>query len=85
MQYELKSTETFSRWISNLDKPSKMQLLSRLARIENGNFGDHKAITDNLFELRCFFLVEYVFTTHCEKLKLFCYLQVELNQPKNET
>lgn len=55
MQYELKSTETFSRWISNLDKPSKMQLLSRLARIENGNFGDHKAITDNLFELRCFF------------------------------
>lgn len=55
MQYQLKSTQTFSDWVSNLDKSSKTQLLARLARIENGNFGDHKAITHNLFELRCFF------------------------------
>jgi putative addiction module killer protein len=26
-----------------------------LARIENGNFGDTKTLSANLFELRCFF------------------------------
>ncbi|MCG8565163.1 MAG: type II toxin-antitoxin system RelE/ParE family toxin [Desulfobacterales bacterium] len=33
----------------------KIRLLARLARVENGNFGDYKALTDNLFELRFFF------------------------------
>jgi putative addiction module killer protein len=37
------------------DKTVKNQLLSRLARVENGNFGDTKAWAADLFELRCFF------------------------------
>lgn len=56
MKYELQSTTTFNHWFSKLkDKTVKNQLLSRLARIENGNFGDTKALAANLFELRCFF------------------------------
>lgn len=56
MKYELQSTTTFNHWFSKLkDKTVKNQLLSRLARIENGNFGDTKALSPNLFELRCFF------------------------------
>ncbi|GAB6139280.1 hypothetical protein JCM14076_00090 [Methylosoma difficile] len=56
MKYELQSTTTFNHWFAKLkDKTVKNQLLSRLARIENGNFGDTKALSANLFELRCFF------------------------------
>lgn len=56
MKYDLQSTQTFNRWLSNLkDRTVKNQLLSRLARVENGNFGDFKTLEANLFELRCFF------------------------------
>ena len=33
----------------------KNQVLSRLARVENGHFGDTKTLAADLFELRCFF------------------------------
>jgi putative addiction module killer protein len=56
MKYELQSTQTFNLWLANLkDKTVKNQLLSRLARVENGNFGDSKTLATDLFELRCFF------------------------------
>lgn len=56
MKYELQSTQTFNHWLIKLkDRTVKNQLLSRLARVENGNFGDTKALDANLFELRCFF------------------------------
>lgn len=55
MPYELQSTTTFRRWFSGLSSTIKNTLLSRLARVENGHFGDHKALTGGLFELRCFF------------------------------
>ena len=55
MTYELQSTKTFTDWLADIDRSVKRQLLSRLARVENGNFGDFKAITSDLFELRCFF------------------------------
>lgn len=56
MKFELQSTQTFTSWLSKLkDRTVKNQLLSRLARIENGNFGDTKTLSANLFELRCFF------------------------------
>lgn len=37
------------------DKGVKNKLLARLARIENGNFGDSKTISANLHELRMTF------------------------------
>lgn len=56
MKYELKSTKTFNNWLASLkDKTIKNKLLSRLARVENGNFGDIKALDQGLFELRFFF------------------------------
>ena len=56
MKYELHSTPTFNHWLSGLkDRTVKNQLLSRLARVENGHFGDIKPLEANLFELRCFF------------------------------
>jgi putative addiction module killer protein len=56
MKYELKSTKIFNTWFASLkDKTIKNKLLSRLARVENGNFGDTKALDSGLFELRFFF------------------------------
>ena len=55
MRYELESTGTFNRWLGGLSGTVKRQLLSRLARVENGHFGDHKVLASRLFELRCFF------------------------------
>jgi len=37
------------------DRSNKNKILSRLARVENGNFGDYKQLSSNLFELRFFF------------------------------
>ncbi len=56
MRYTLESTAEYNRWFSKLKDPTtKGRILARLNRIENGNFGDHKTITKNLFELRLFF------------------------------
>jgi putative addiction module killer protein len=73
MKYTLQSTQTFNRWLFGLkDRTVKNQLLSRLARIENGHFGDFKALEPNLFELCCFFgggLRGY-YTIHHEQIVL---------------
>ncbi len=56
MKYELRSTHVFNAWFSKLkDLTVKRKILARFARIENGNFGDCKRISSNLFELRFFF------------------------------
>jgi putative addiction module killer protein len=55
MRYELEQTAVFQDWLESLDAGSLRRVLSRLARVERGNFGDHKEIAKNLFELRCFF------------------------------
>ncbi len=56
MEYEITSTNIFDKWFSRLkDRSIKRRILARLACIENGNFGDHKSIDTNIFELRFFF------------------------------
>jgi len=56
MRYEIISTGVFDRWLARLkDIVTKRKILARLARLENGNFGDFKNIVDGLFELRFFF------------------------------
>ena len=55
MQYELNTTEAFDDWLLGLDGSIKIRLANRLLQVEQGNFGDHKALGANLFELRCFF------------------------------
>lgn len=56
MKYELRSTGRFDKWFAGLkDASVKVRVLARLDRLENGNFGDFKAIGSGLFELRLFF------------------------------
>ena len=56
MKYELRSTAQFDKWFSRLkDRSTRIKILARLNRIENGNFGDFKSLGNDLFELRFFF------------------------------
>jgi hypothetical protein len=55
MEYEIEKTEAFAEWFEGIAKADRTRLVSRIERIRNGNFGDHKEIAKNLFELRCFF------------------------------
>ena len=60
MKYEIKSTKQFDKWFSKLkDSSVKTRVLGRFSRLENGNFGDFKQISPNLFELRFFFGVGF--------------------------
>jgi putative addiction module killer protein len=56
VKYTLRSTAEFNKWFARLkNQDSKRKILARFARVENGNFGDHKHIQGGLFELRFFF------------------------------
>lgn len=56
MRYTLESTPEYDRWFSRLkDGLTKIRILARLNRVENGNLGDLKPLSLNLFELRLFF------------------------------
>jgi len=55
MKYQLDRTEDFQQWLEGLTKADRNRMVARLARVEQGNFGDHKQIANNLYELRCFF------------------------------
>lgn len=56
MRYQLEDTAEYRKWFKKLkDATAKIKMLARLARVENGNFGDHKQVDRNLFELRFFF------------------------------
>ena len=56
MVYSIETTDEYDKWFTKLkDTLGKIKILARLARVENGNFGDHKQLGDELFELRMFF------------------------------
>lgn len=56
MSYQLHATKDFNKWLKKLrDKNTKIKILARLDRMENGNFGDYKQVQTDLFELRFFF------------------------------
>jgi putative addiction module killer protein len=56
MKYTLASTKYFDKWLRSLkDRAAKQKILARLARVENGHFGDYKQIDPELYELRFFF------------------------------
>lgn len=39
-------------WLNSLDSITRKRINQRILRIEEGNFGDYKQITDEIFELR---------------------------------
>lgn len=54
--YHLEQSDEFKYWFAGLrDSSIKNRLLARFARVENGNFGDHKTIGGELCELRMTF------------------------------
>lgn len=56
MKYKIKTSKDFDKWHNSIkDKQTLTRIDVRINRILKGNFGDHKQITDNLFELRLFF------------------------------
>ena len=44
--------EPVKAWLEQLDVSMRLRILSRLTRIENGNYGDFKKIDDEISELR---------------------------------
>ena len=51
--YEIRRTETFSKWLDRLrDARARVRVLSRLTRVEGGNLGDHKPVGEDVSELR---------------------------------
>lgn len=53
MSYEIETTPVFDKWLNKLkDKGTRYKIAVRLSRIEQGSFGDHKQLTEQLFELR---------------------------------
>lgn len=54
--YTSKNGECYiENWLNSLDSTTRARILLRLSRIEYGNYGDHKYLNDNIFELRFFF------------------------------
>lgn len=47
--------EPFVEWLRNLERSDRARILTRLDRVEQGNFGDHKQIGEKLYELRFHF------------------------------
>ena len=56
MVYEIKTTNIFDKWFAKIkNMQHRARIISRIDRIQLGNFGDYKNISNNLFELRFFF------------------------------
>lgn len=49
---EASGGEPFIEWLTGLDRSVRARILTRLDRVEQGNFGDHKQISEGLYELR---------------------------------
>lgn len=53
VEYEVRQTIIFSKWFSKMrDAAAKTSIARRIARLENGNFGDSKSLGGGVYELR---------------------------------
>ena len=53
MNYEVRQTEEFSKWLKKLkDAVAKVAIARRIDRMKEGNFGDSKSVGSGVFELR---------------------------------
>ena len=51
--FQIQKTTEFDAWLNKLkDFRANTQILRRIERIRNGNFGDHKSIGSKILELR---------------------------------
>ena len=54
-----KGNKPFDAWLDDLDNVTVARVLARLARVEHGNLGDHKAVGDGVSEIRISFGAGY--------------------------
>ena len=68
--YEVRTTQEFDDWLDNLrNRTAVLRIAARIDRVEQGNFGDTKLITNEISELRFFFGSGYrVYYTIKEKV-----------------
>lgn len=59
MNYEIITSTLFDDWLKSLDNKNTARVLARLDRVEHGNFGDYKRLTEDIYELRLFFASGY--------------------------
>jgi putative addiction module killer protein len=50
--YQIETTEIFETWIQSLDKRTRIRMVSRLAKLATGLWGDCKAVGPGVTELR---------------------------------
>ncbi len=73
MEFEIITTSIFDKWLRSIkSKQHRARIFTRLDNIQRGNFGDHKNIGQQLFELRFFFGPGYrVYYTIKDKTVVF--------------
>ena len=53
MKYDVVKGDRFLRWLTRLrDRRAQAQILVRIDRMEEGNFGDHRSVGGGVSELR---------------------------------
>ncbi|MBF0259065.1 MAG: type II toxin-antitoxin system RelE/ParE family toxin [Desulfamplus sp.] len=86
MKFEIETTNIFDKWFKKLkNAKDRARIMIRFDRIKSGNFGDHKIIQDQLFELRFFFGPGYRIYYTIKDGKVVCLLcgGEKSNQPKD--
>ena len=68
--YEVRTTQEFDDWLDNLrNRTAVLRISARIDRVEQGNLGDTKSITNEISELHFFFGSGYrVYYTIKEKV-----------------
>ena len=52
--------EPFNDWLDDIkDEKTRVRILSRLDRVEQGHYGDYKSVGEGVYELRYFFGAGY--------------------------
>ena len=56
IDFEIYTINIFDKWLTGVkDTQHRARIVNRFDHIQQGNFGDHKNLGGNLFELRFFF------------------------------
>jgi putative addiction module killer protein len=50
--FQIETTEEFDQWLAALDKRTRIRMVSRLAKLARGLWGDSKSVARNVTELR---------------------------------